>query len=422
MERRKKKTTDLLQSHAEQAYKSLTAFLLIAVFISALSYPHTMLINSPYLSLLYWGVLIMAIFFLFPGIAATAKIRHQPLVKSYAVSGAIAYVAILFLVGVLLKQLKASPYDLSLFGIFHNLAIAFPAVIAKEMIRAYSIGTIWKYTVHRRFHLIILTVFFALIELKPLPLSQLQNLEKVVIFLSSELGVTFALSTLATVLIFYGNASSGILFFLILEGFLKLFPFVPELPWLATAAIGIVFPVVFSMFIMDSCKNELENKGAKNTGGDVSYLIALFLSVLFSWFCVGVFSVYPSIILTGSMEPQIKPGDMVIIQKMKTEEDINHLKEGDIINYKRQNITITHRIQKVNIDKAGNRSFITKGDNNSSADDIEVLPNDIKGIIIGNIPKIGFPILLIKSTDQIPEGVIDNGTSNQNQASKESNP
>ena len=50
---------------------------------------------------------------------------------------------------------------------------------------------------------------------------------------------------------------------------------------------------------------------------------------MFYWFCIGVFSIYPTVILTGSMEPGIMPGDAVIIKRVAEEDDIYKLAVGD---------------------------------------------------------------------------------------------
>jgi signal peptidase len=70
--------------------------------------------------------------------------------------------------------------------------------------------------------------------------------------------------------------------------------------------------------------------------------------------------------------------------------------------FKRESILITHRIVEVMEGGEYGIAFVTKGDNNSSADDEYVNPQDIKGIIKYVIPKIGWPTLLIKSTRDIP--------------------
>lgn len=92
---------------------------------------------------------------------------------------------------------------------------------------------------------------------------------------------------------------------------------------------------------------------------------------------------------------------------MMEEKDIYKLSKGDIINFKREDITITHRIKEVITDEAGNRSFETKGDNNKAPDEIIVQPNDVKGIIVKVVPKAGLPVLILKEQDEVPEGVVD---------------
>ena len=58
-------------------------------------------------------------------------------------------------------------------------------------------------------------------------------------------------------------------------------------------------------------------------------------------------------------------------------------------------------------DEAGNVSFETKGDNNNAVDERKVVPNDVRGIVIKVIPKVGLPILILKGSDNIPKGVVD---------------
>ena len=87
------------------------------------------------------------------------------------------------------------------------------------------------------------------------------------------------------------------------------------------------------------------------------------------------------------------------------EKEVYQLKTGDVINFKRDNITITHRIAEVIKDESGNVTFRTKGDNNDSPDNEIVSPNDINGTLIKVVPKIGIPVLILKSGEPVPEGV-----------------
>ena len=216
-----------------------------------------------------------------------------------------------------------------------------------------------------------------------------------------------AKNILMSVFVFYGGVLSSVVYIGIIQIFEKCFPVLPELSWLLDGAIGIAFPIVYAMFISDHVFATVR-KRSEDKKSDVMYLISLLAATAFAWFCVGVFPVYPSVILTGSMEPLIMPGDVVLVHKISNEDEIYKLSKGDIINFKRGNIIITHRIKEVLKDEAGNLSFETKGDNNNAIDEEKVQPNDIKGIVIKVVPKIGLPTLILKGQDKIPEGVIDN--------------
>ncbi len=108
------------------------------------------------------------------------------------------------------------------------------------------------------------------------------------------------------------------------------------------------------------------------------------------------------------MEPLIKPGDMILVKKIRTEEEVHLLKEGDIIQFKRGDILISHRITEVIEDNDKGLRFITKGDNNSSEDSEPVAPENLKGKVVHVVPKIGWPSLIIRQKNDIPEHLVVN--------------
>ncbi|MDO5096559.1 MAG: signal peptidase I [Peptostreptococcaceae bacterium] len=391
----------------DRRYQLLTILLLAVTLLSSFPIVRNKLNSSPYTALLYWGAVIVAIRFYFVSIHVPGRIMHQSVVKGYAISGAVIYIALGFVLGVFMKKLKATPYDISPLGMLNNAATILPALIAREMIRGYGLGTAWHRCKHKYIIVVFITIIMALTDINFGKIEQIKDMEGVVVFIVSDVGTAFSKNILASVLVFYGGPISAILYLGIIEVFQKTFPFLPELSWLANGTIGIAFPIIYAMVVAEYSKTELEERKHEDSKGNAAYLIALLLSVMFSWFCVGVFAIYPSIILTGSMEPKIFPGDVVLIKKMLEEEQIYNLVEGDVINFKRDGYTVTHRIEEIITDEAGNRSFRTKGDNNKSADEIIVEPNDINGIVVNVVPKVGYPILMLKSGNVIPEGVID---------------
>lgn len=105
------------------------------------------------------------------------------------------------------------------------------------------------------------------------------------------------------------------------------------------------------------------------------------------------FSFY--IILSGSMEPELKIEDVVIVYKYID------IKEQDIITFKSNNVLTTHRVIEIK-ESDGSKKYITKGDNNNVKDSEEITKEQIVGKVIYTIPKIGYIVLFIQS----PYGII----------------
>ncbi|MBQ2828143.1 MAG: signal peptidase I [Clostridia bacterium] len=94
-------------------------------------------------------------------------------------------------------------------------------------------------------------------------------------------------------------------------------------------------------------------------------------------------------VLTGSMEPDYKVGDIVIVKKTVTDE----LKVKDVITFYSNDPTmegqiVTHRIIDIT-EENGQRLFETKGDNNQIADLEKVEEEDVIGKVQGRVPYVG---------------------------------
>ena len=99
------------------------------------------------------------------------------------------------------------------------------------------------------------------------------------------------------------------------------------------------------------------------------------------------------IVLSGSMEPTIMKGDLIIVKKVNS----NYLKAKDIIAFRNKDKTITsHRIIKV--DKIDSKLYFkTKGDNNNTMDEDVVVAKDIEGIYVSRIPELGNFLMYIQT-------------------------
>ena len=93
------------------------------------------------------------------------------------------------------------------------------------------------------------------------------------------------------------------------------------------------------------------------------------------------------VVLSGSMEPAISPGDVVIVAS-------GPVTVGDVITYRTGNeVPTTHRLVE-EVDGA----YRTKGDANENADAGLVAPEQVLGSVIVVIPLIGYVILWANTT------------------------
>lgn len=362
---------------------------------------------NKYIYIVYYCILIISIIFFLPAMHPMGKIKIKNYFIGFSIAGSFIYIAINFSVAILTKNLAASPYDTSIKGIVNNLATFMPKIIAFILVRDFSVNTLYKKISHPYMWIIILSLYLAALEFNYTKLTTIRTYEDLFIYFVKDILPKISLSFLMTTICLIGGSLPSIYYQSINRIFFFIFPFIPSLPWLAESVIGIAYPIILSLFLWEEYKILSQEKVISQKESIFSFTLSLVFMVGFSWFVVGVFSIYPSVILTGSMEPMIYPGDIVLIRKLTSEEEVYKLKAGDVINFKRDNITITHRIEEVKKDEAGNLSFVTKGDNNDSHDPWLVMPNDLKGSVENVIPKIGIPIVLLHSKENIPEGVMD---------------
>lgn len=92
-----------------------------------------------------------------------------------------------------------------------------------------------------------------------------------------------------------------------------------------------------------------------------------------------------TVVLSGSMEPELSVDDLLIVAPADTYE------VGDVVVFQNQRTAIVHRIVAIN-----GEEIITRGDANTSDDEPITLAN-IKGRVVCAIPFVGLIINLIKT-------------------------
>ncbi|MDO5389706.1 MAG: signal peptidase I [Eubacteriales bacterium] len=92
-----------------------------------------------------------------------------------------------------------------------------------------------------------------------------------------------------------------------------------------------------------------------------------------------------AVVLSGSMEPTFSRGDLIFVR------EAGKIEAGDIVVYQSDRELIVHRVMSVD-----NNIVVTKGDANN-AEDPPFDQSDVKGIVIGWIPRVGNVVNALKS-------------------------
>lgn len=116
----------------------------------------------------------------------------------------------------------------------------------------------------------------------------------------------------------------------------------------------------------------------------INIILTLFIIVGISVLIAYIIGIKPYVVMSGSMEPNIKIGSVSFVN---TRYPYKKIQVGDVIAFKRDTIFATHRV--VEITEEG---FITKGDANNIADGKIVSQNEYVGKNILSIQKLGYII------------------------------
>lgn len=335
-----------------------------------------------------------------PNIRAKGKLKLRSFLNFWALNFAIIYIVISILAGVV-DALGRSPYNHSLKGIITNIIFVGSALVGREFVRSYLVNSFTKKENYLVFVLISVLLTFTSISFKRyIDIKSSQDIVKII---AQYIAPEFAQNLFACYLVFLGGPLTSIIYLGIIQGFHWLSPILPDLKWIITALIGVLCPTFFMISLQTiymSASKQLKRRD-KDEESPLPWMITSIISIGIIWFAVGVFPIYPSVIATGSMEPMIKPGDVILVKKIVDMEGINSLKADDVIQFRRDSILISHRIIDIRNDEKEGIRFKTKGDNNSSPDTELVKPEDVKGTIVFTVPKIGWLTLLIKSDKDI---------------------
>jgi signal peptidase len=122
-------------------------------------------------------------------------------------------------------------------------------------------------------------------------------------------------------------------------------------------------------------------------------ITAIVVTLIIAFF-VGMFPVYPIVVLTGSMEDTVSRGSVVFVERVQPGEAFDMVGEGYIIHFmSRGRVEYIHRVVDFRLDADGERKFITQGDASYLVDPHPVPQEDVLGVARAHIPFLGYPYI-----------------------------
>ena len=367
----------------KKSYKKLIIFDIILAII--------LLLNSFILNILgnylYMDILLVILLIIFKFVFGFEKDRHR-YIKDIIINISIIYLAsfiIYYIFGIFIGFVRTDNYFT-----FYGIRVFIIPYIVMIILREYLRGQMLNKTENSKLLTIVTCIMFILLDFSNrFNVSSLNTNYSKFIFLALTLLPIISNNVVCTYIARKVGYKPNILWMLVAGLYEPLLPFIPDVGLYISSLIRFLFPFV----LMYNVYSFFE-KRAKDI--PISYikkrryveipLLALFIFIL-AYFVSGFFRYYAIAIATGSMRPNLKVGDVAIVDQHF---DYKNLKVGEVIAYKYEGVIIAHRLCDIAVIK-DDYYFYTKGDANEDKDNYIIYPDTIVGTVKRKIPYIGLP-------------------------------
>lgn len=151
-----------------------------------------------------------------------------------------------------------------------------------------------------------------------------------------------------------------------------------------------IFPILLSRIVSFGFDKKKKEKFREKKHISVLAIVIILLSLLVVLLNSNLFRYWMVAVGSGSMEPTINVGDIIIVDK-QYQKRLDKLDVGDVLVFKIGKNIYTHRITKIT-ENNGKYSINTKGDREGQMEDSWVVTNDdVIGVVKFKIKYIGYP-------------------------------
>ena len=356
------------------------------------------------MGLVYFGSTILAVNArpIIWGLVAWAVLtfpQHRPLAKT-RLKG--SFVQLALMVGVL--QIIALAIGGLFYGfgrtsvsfaptaIIQNLFILILTLAGMEISRAWLVKRLAQH--HIFLALALVSLLYTFLSSEVASLISPRGPSGMVVYLMSRMFPLFAENLLASCVALLAGPLAAIAYLAPLQAFWMFSPVLPALTAVPRGLIGTLVPIVGMVMVswFYSARAQRGKPRRAREGSMTGWVATSIVAVAIIWFSVGLFPFQPVLVGSGSMQPAMHVGDVVIVAKVPSDK----IEPGDIIQYREaEGITTVHRVIEIQ-EIEGKRVFVTQGDANRRPDANPVLPANVVGKVVLNIPKVGWAAIVVK--------------------------
>lgn len=233
-------------------------------------------------------------------------------------------------------------------------------------------------------------LFIALDMTNIFNLSNLSNKIKFFEFIALYFIPSISNNIVASYIAIKSNYKVNWFWILIMELYIYILPLIPNPGNYIMSIIKTIFPFLVLIKVKkfyDKEKDEYITREYRKKQ-IIPFIVISLIIIIIVYFTSGIFKHQVIAIASGSMEPYISRGDVVVIEKVP--KDSNKLVEGQVIAYKYEGVMVVHRIEKI-VETDGIRYYYSKGDANKDIDNYVIYEENIIGVVNIKIPLLGLP-------------------------------
>ena len=260
-------------------------------------------------------------------------------------------------------------------------------IIVKEFLRNGMI----KKASGSKLAVILTVILFILFDVtNAIYVNKLSSSYGVFIFLALDLLPAITSNIMCSYVTYKAGYKPVVVYLLVMRLYAYLLPIIPNPNEYLVSIITFITPAVY-MYKRYKYFSSYEYKDVDrdyNKGNSVLLSITSVLTIVLVYLTSGYFRYYAVAIASGSMTPNIRKGDVVIVKKIA--DNYDKLEEGMVIAFNYNNVIVVHRL--IDIVKDNDEYyFYTKGDANANPDGYVVEEDMVIGIVNLKLPFVGLP-------------------------------